>query len=167
MKEQGRNDLIAALLMTVLGVLFLVLKADVVSVAMTILGVLLIVQALFDLLAKQYVICVIKAVIGVLAIVFGWWLVDVALFIFAAILLIFGILQLIVAIKALVSSNNILAKVLVFIRPALYLVISFCLLFHRGTTVTWVFIIAGIFFILQGVISLVNYFATKNGKQSR
>ena len=161
MKAQSRNDLVSAVLMTTLGVLFIVLKAEVIQVAMTIFGALLILQAVLDLIARQLVMAVIKGVIGVAVIVFGWLIVDVATIIFAIVLLIFGLLQLIESIKALPTASNMLAKVLGFVKPGVCIAIAVCLLVNAGSLMNALFIVAGVFFILQGVVSLVDCFATR------
>lgn len=155
MKSQSRNQLIAAILMTLLGILFIVLKNEVIRVGMTVLGVMLLVQALFDVIGKQYIPAAIKAVIGVLVIVLGWVFVKVAIYIMAAVLLIYAILQLVMVIRALPATNSTLAKILGFVQPVIYLVISCCLLFNQGGTMSWVFIISGIFLIIQGVLALI------------
>ena len=161
MKAQSRNDLVAAILMTVLGVLFLILKGGVISIAMTVFGVFLFVQAILDIIAKQYVMAVVKAVIGVVVILLGWLLIDIAIIIFAIILAIFGVLQLIEAIKAFPQIKNMLGKVLVFVKPVVCIVISVCLFVNAGGVIDVMFIIAGVFFIVQGVISLISCLATR------
>lgn len=161
MKTQSTSKLIAAILMTVLGVLFIVLKNDVISIGMTVLGTMLIVQAVLDLIGKRYVTAVIKAVIGVFIIVLGWVFLTVALYVMAAVLLIYGILQLIDVVKALPTLKTVLAKVVGFIQPVVCLVIALCLLFNQGGTIAWVFIFSGIFLVIQGVLALIDCLATR------
>lgn len=161
MNVKNQNKLIGALLLTVLGILFLIWKGGVISIAMTVLGVMLIVQAVLDLIAKNYVPCVVRGVLGVVIIVFGWAFVTVALYIMAAVLLIYGILQLIEAIKAYPKQKNAVSKIVGFIQPAVCILISVCLLFNQGGTISWVFIIAGIFLIVQGVLGLIDALTSK------
>lgn len=161
MKAQSQNKLLSAILMTVLGILFLIWKGSVVSIAMTVLGVLLIVQAILDVIHKSYVSGVIKGVLGVAIIVFGWALVTITLYIMAVVLLIYGVLQLVDALKGLDKDSKLLAKVLAFLEPAICLFISVCLLFNQGGTISWVFIVAGIFLIIEGIISLLGCLANK------
>ena len=161
MKTQSTSKLIAAILMTLLGILFIILKSDVISIGMTVLGIMLIVQSLLDILGKRYVLAVIKAVIGVLIIFMGWLFVTVALYIMAAVLLIYAILQLFDVIRALPKMKPILAKVVGFIQPVGYLVISLCLLFNQGGTIAVVFIVAGIFLIVQGALALIDCLVTR------
>ena len=78
------EKIISAILTLVLGILFIVLKGQVVSIAMTILGVLLIVLGIMNLTTKLVAPGVVKIVVGALVILFGWVLVSAALYILAA-----------------------------------------------------------------------------------
>ena len=161
MKVKNQNKLIAAILVTVLGLLFLIWKGGVISIAMTVLGVMLLVQAVLDVIAKDYTAGAIKAVLGVAIIVFGWAFLTIALYVMAAVLLVYGILQLIDAYKAYPKQKSLTAKIVGFIQPAIYTLIAVCLLFNQGETVSWVFIIAGIFLIVQGVLALIDCVTSK------
>ena len=159
--EKKSEQLIQAILTIALGVLFMVFKSDIIGIAMTVLGVALIISAVVDLVHKQVAPCVIKAVVGVVIIVFGWTLMNAALYIMAALLLIYGILLLYQTIKDKERVEN-ADKILRFVKPILYIVISVCLLFNQGGTIAWVFILSGIFFIVEGIISLVQYLKGMN-----
>ena len=161
MKSQSTSKLIAAILMTVLGILFIVFKNDIIGIGMTVLGAMLIIQAVLDIISKKYASAVIKAVIGVLIIVLGWLFVTVALYIMAAVLLIYSLLMLIDVIRALPKLKTIFAKVIGLVQPVGYLVVSLCLLFNQGGTVAFVFILAGIFLIIQGALALVDCLITR------
>lgn len=150
-----------AILTIVLGVLFLVLKAQVVGITMTVLGVVLIVAAVLDLLQKQYVPCAVKAVIGVLIIVFGWTLTSIALYVMSAILLIYGILQLYEAIKANKRGKNLWKTILLYAQPVAIVVAAIFLLVNQGGAISWAFIVAGIFLIVEGAIGLINCLKAK------
>lgn len=80
------EKIISAILTLVLGILFIVLKGQVVSIAMTILGVLLIVLGIMNLTTKLVAPGVVKIVVGALVILFGWVLVSAALYILAALI---------------------------------------------------------------------------------
>lgn len=161
MKVKNQNKLIAALFLILLGVLFLIWKGGVISIAMTVLGVMLIVQAVFDVIGKNYVGCVVRAVLGIVILIFGWAFVTVALYVMAAVLLIYGILQLIEAIKVFPKQKSLTAKIVEFIQPAICIVIAVCLLFNQGATVSWAFIVAGVFLIVQGVLGLIDALTSK------
>ena len=62
---------IEGVLTILLGILFLILQGKVVSIAMTILGVALIIMAVLDLLDHQTFPAIVKAVFGVVVLIFG------------------------------------------------------------------------------------------------
>lgn len=161
MKNQSKSKLISAILMAVIGILFIILKNDVIRIGITVLGIMLIVQAIINLVNKNFVSAVIKGVIGVLIIVLGLIFLTVALYIMAAVLLICGLLQLIDVIKSLPRVKSMLAKVVGFIQPVVYIGIAVCLFMDQGGTVSWVFILSGIFFIIQGALALIDCLATR------
>ena len=116
------NKLLSAVLTIALGILFIILKSDVVSIAMTLLGVALIISGVIDLLHKLIAPGIVKAVIGVAVIVFGWTLMSIAIYIMAALILAFGVVQLVQAIKE--KQNNTMKKLLSFIEPALMVIVA-------------------------------------------
>ena len=73
------DKLIEGALTILLGILFLILQGEVIKVAMTILGVVLIVMAVLDLLDHQTFPAIVKAVFGVVVLIFGWALTTAAL----------------------------------------------------------------------------------------
>ena len=154
------NKLLSAVLTIALGILFIILKSDVVSIAMTLLGVALIISGVIDLLHKLIAPGIVKAVIGVAVIVFGWTLMSIAIYIMAALILAFGVVQLVQAIKE--KQNNTMKKLLSFIEPALMVIVACCLLFNQGGTIAWVFIVAGVVLIIEGVIALIGCLKDKN-----
>lgn len=156
------EKVISAALTILIGVLCLILKSEVISIAMTILGVVLIVGGVMNLIDKQVVPAVVKIVIGVLIIVFGWTIVSAVLYILAALLLIYGILLLYARIKANVRGARIIDTILAYAAPVVCIIIAFFLFFNQGGTVNWVFIVAGIFAIIEGVLMLVDAFKKKN-----
>ena len=160
MKAQSQNQLISAILMTALGVLLLVLKAELIGIAMTVFGVFMIVQAVLDIVHQAYVPATIKAVIGVAVILLGWLLFDIAMLVLAIVLLIYGVMQVIETYQGLSGTSNLAGKVIAFIQPVLYVVIAAFLLLDWGGVANWAFIIAGIVLIVQGVLALVECLVT-------
>ena len=130
------EKIISAILTLVLGILFIVLKGQVVSIAMTILGVLLIVLGIMNLTTKLVAPGVVK--------------------ILAALLLIFGILQLYAQIKLNTKGARIIDTIFAYALPVICIVIAFFLFFNQGGTVDWVFIVAGVFTIIEGILMLAN-----------
>ena len=93
MKKRG-NGLVTAVSLMLIGILFIIFKSDVISIAMSLIAAVLIVMGIFSLVLKNFVSGVIKIVLGGLVLAAGWLIVEVALYIFAAILLVAGIIDL-------------------------------------------------------------------------
>lgn len=143
---------ILAILTIVLGILFIAYKGAIISVAMTIFGVALLALAIIDFFHENSSSAIIKAIAGIIVIIFGWLLVSVSLYIMAGLLIIFG------GYKIYLLINDKVKDALKFIAPALFAIIGLCLLFNQGGTVAWVFIVAGIALIIQGVILFIEEF---------
>ncbi len=141
------NNLIEGLLTILLGVLFLILQGNVISIAMTVIGVMFIVLAVMDFVAKDVLPGVVKAVIGVVTIVFGWAFVSVALIVMGVVLIIRGVYGIYLAIK---TKANIFA----YVGSALSLVIGVLLLIAWRQAVDTYFIVSGIILIVEGVLTI-------------
>ena len=148
------QKIIPSLFNLVLGILFVIYKGEVVSIAMTIAGVMLVVLAIVSLVKNKIPACVIYAVLAVLVFVAGWLLLKIALYILAAVLLINGITQL----WSIITSKKKMsfAKALfLLVLPLFNIIAGICLLFNQGGTIAWVFIVTGIFLIVEGVLGIV------------
>lgn len=161
MNSQKQNELISALFTFLIGILFIILKSNVVSIAITVLGAALLVSAVFSLLNRRLAVCVIKAVIGVLIITCGWVFISAALYVMAAALLIYGILMLLATVKTNISGITVLSKVLLFLKPIIYIIVAICLMFKQSGTVDWIFVLCGIFLILEGVLTVAEQLRLK------
>ena len=79
------NDkLITAIAAIVVGVLFIALKGDVLSIAFTVLGAALIVMGILDAAKKDSKSGTVKIVAGLVTVLLGWTLVSITLYIVAA-----------------------------------------------------------------------------------
>ena len=144
------SAIITSILTIVIGALFIALKGGVIGIAMTILGAGLIVWAVLEIVEKSYTPAIVKMVAGAVIIVFGWTLASVVLYVLSALLLFYAVYQLYLLIKDKVTDY---AK---FVKPSIMAIIAILLLFNQGGTIAWVFIVAGIFFIVEGALALVN-----------
>ena len=143
------SNLITSVLTIVLGVLFIVLKGGVIGIAMTILGMGLIIWAVLDLVDKNYNPAIVKGIAGVVVIVFGWTLASIVLYVLSALLLVYAIYQIYDLVKSKTRNS------IKFVEPAIMALIAILLLFNQGGTITWVFIVTGIFLIIEGVLALI------------
>ena len=154
------QKLIPALFDIVLGILFIVLKGEVISIGMTVAGAVLVVLAVLSLIKKRIPACVVYAVLAALVFVAGWLFVKIALYILAAILLIHGVMQLLTLITSK-RKRSIGMTILLLITPIFNVVAGICLLFNQGGTIAWVFIVTGIFLIVEGVLALFGLLDSK------
>ena len=150
------EKIISAALTMLLGVLLLVLKGKVVGIAMTVIGICLIVLGVMDIFNKLVPPAVVKIVVGGVVILFGWVLVEVILYILAAVLLIVGILMLYDKIKKKIYCANLFHTICEYAMPALLIVIGVMFLFHQGKAVNFIFIVSGILTLIEGGVVLVN-----------
>lgn len=155
------EKLIEGALTILLGILFLILRGEVIPVAMTILGVVLIVMAVLDLLDHQTFPAIVKAVFGVVVLIFGLALTTAALYILAAVLLIWGIYELYAKLKIRLKGNSVWLTVLLYIAPILNILLGLLLLFNQSGTVAWIFIVVGVLLIIDGVMLLCDAFSRK------
>ena len=148
------EKIISAVLMMVLGIMFIILKDKFIGLLMTVLGISLIVLGIADIIEKRIPPAVVKMVSGVLVIICGWVVVEAVLYILAGMLLIFGLLLLYYKIKNRTCGVNFWQTVLEYAAPAICIVIGILLLFHRGAVVNSIFIISGILTFVEGGIML-------------
>ena len=133
----------------VLGALFIILKGEVISIAMTAVAFYLIVTGILALSKKMTNTGVIYLVCGLIVLFFGWVFVSVAVYVIAALLLIYGILQLINVSKLRIKGFK------KYLEPILNIVIGLCFLLNLGNTINWIFYVLGILFIVEGILTLL------------
>ena len=150
------EKIISAVLMMVLGIMFIILKDKFIGLLMTVLGISLIVLGVVDIVEKCIPPAVVKIVSGVLVIICGWVVVEAVLYILAGVLLVFGIWLLYYKIKNRIRGENFWRAVLEYATPAICIAIGILLLFHRGAVVNFIFIISGILTFIEGGLMLFN-----------
>lgn len=150
LKENYVNGLVSV----VLGLLLFILKGEVISLVLTVIGVLMLVSAFFDWRNKQTNSAIVKLVIGVCVLAFGWMFVNLALYIVAAVIVIAG-LKKIVVIKDVSPVNLTLQeKIFLYAKPVLTVFAGVILFFNQGGVINWVFIVVGILLIVEGLLEV-------------
>lgn len=149
------NKLLSSLLTIVVGILFIMLKSGVISIAMTVMGVSLIFAAIIDFSKKHTNKAIFELIIGLVIIIFGWTLLNAAIIVLAVLLLINGIMLF------YQTSKIKRCPAWRYIEPVMSIIVALCLLFNQGGTISFVFIIAGICLIIEGLIGLATYFQKK------
>ena len=140
------QKLTSPLIMLIIGILLLVFKGGVVSIALTVLGVLFLIIGIIDITNKKMQTGITRLIIGAVIIVFGWLFVQIALYIIAVILAIAGIYGLI----SLMTQKKKFS--LIYLNPLLLFVAGVCLFFNQGVTMDWVFVVVGAVFLVQGIL---------------
>lgn len=150
------NKLIPSIMTIIIGALFIMLGKEVISVALTVVGVALIISAITDFSGKNNTAGIIKLIIGVVVIAFGWLFVSLALYVMAVALLISGVLQLY---GRITEKGG--ASAWKYVGPCISVVVAICLLFNQGGAISWMFTVAGIFLIIEGALQLLELLAKK------
>lgn len=153
-KERARN-IVDAVIAIGFGVLCLVMRGDLLSVMLVVLGALLVAAGVVDIVLRhEIVIGTVKIVIGVLSVSMAWdpMTVRILLYLLALVMTVYGVLGIL---QVLVnSSNGIKARFHAAARPAIHLAIGIALFFHQPGFVTWFFLVTGVLFIVIGILSV-------------
>ena len=153
-KSQLGNELITALALIIIGLMFIIYKGGIISIAMSIIGVVLLALGVLDLVHGFTFLGVSKLVFGVLVLVSGWAFIAVALYILGAFLLIAGISELLTVLKIKVKKIT-LGYIAHILQHIVYIMVAICLFFNQGGAISWVFTVSGLFLIVDGAIALV------------
>ena len=143
--------IISAIFTIAIGVLLMIMKGEMISVFMTVLGVSLIVFGLLDLLQKNVPFAVVKIVVGGVVILFGWTIVSAVVYILASIVLIVGILALYDCLRYRLRCVQGKEALKILATPVVCILIGLILFFNQWD---WVFVVAGLFTVLEGGLLL-------------
>ena len=146
------EKIISAIFTIAIGVLLMIMKGEMISIFMTILGVSLIVLGLIDLLDRNFPIAVVKIVVGSVVIFFGWTIVSAVVYILASLVLIVGILALYDCIRFRLRCVRGMEVLKILAMPVVCILIGLVLFFNKWD---WVFVVAGLFTILEGGLLLL------------
>lgn len=150
-KIKIEDNTIAAVLYILVGVLFCIFRATMLSWLLTAAGIVFIVMGVLDVLKKDkndLIKGIVEAVIGVVILVGGWTFVEVALIIFGALLVIEGVYDLITAINAK-------ADILVIVTAMITVVVGVLLIASKWVMVDWFFIVMGVILIVEGAMMFI------------
>ncbi len=151
-----KENIISAAIAIVIGLLLIILKGKVISIALTVVGVAILISAISDFIGKKTEGGIIKAVIGVCVLVFGWVFVELAFYILAAALIIMGITQIANIRKYGPHGVTLKDNALIYGKSIITALAGVCLLFNQGGTINGVFIVAGILLLVDGVMELIS-----------
>lgn len=160
-----KEDIISAIFSMLIGVMLIVMKGQVVSIAITVFAVIVLISAIIDLVNKLINSAIVKAVIGVCILIFGWVFVSVALYLLAAAIIIMGLLRIVNMHKILPEDMTHQQKLFAYIRPAITVLAGICLLFNQGGAVNWVFILTGVLLVAEGVLDVADALKKQDTKE--
>ena len=153
-KNNKSNDLLTAAALILIGLLFIIYKGGIISLAMSLIGITLIVLGIIDIIKKRAVSGVIKLVFAALVMLAGWLFITLALYVLGAFLLVAGVSQL-VALSKVKLKKLTLPVAMRYAQPIIYILIAICLFFNQGGAISWVFTVSGIFLIIDGIAALI------------
>ena len=155
------SQFISAAMTLILGILFVIMKEEVVGICLTIFGVALVIMAILDIIRLSIISGVIKAVLGVAVLVVGWLLIDVALTIIGIILLIYGVFNFVKRLVGKKRGMKLWAIILSIVEPLICIVAAIFLITSSGTAISLTVTVAGVFLIINGILSVIGAIAGK------
>lgn len=147
---------LSAILMLVLGILFIVQKQGVVSTAIWIFGIALIVLGVFDIIAKNVIPAVFKIALGAVLLVVCNLVASIAFTIIGIIMIVLGAVQFFEVFRRHSSGSE---RLFALVSSVLYVVIGVLLLLN--VLQDWIFIVIGIFMIVDSLCDLANVLRSK------
>ena len=154
MKKSKREAMVTALSLIAVGILFIVFKNDVISLALSVIGGFLLVWGIVNVINKLFYNGIVKIAFGALVLIAGWLFIQVALYLLGAFLLISGASELYRIFKNKIKKVTV-SFVARIIQPVIYVMVAICLFFNQGAALSWVFTVSGIFLVIDGVVALV------------
>lgn len=162
MKESYKNNKawITALLYVLVGVLFIVFKAEMLNILLTVVGALFIIQGIFSVANKDSVSGVFNIVIGLVILLGGWLFLDIVLLVFGILLAVKGAIDLL----ASLSSKNFrtIATAGVTLLVGVLLILAKWVL---CSILDIILIILGVLFIIDGITALLGLNSKGKGKK--
>lgn len=155
MLMQKIEKYLSAILTAVIGILFIVQKKHVITIAMTVIGVALIIMGILDAVDRRVPPAIVKCVVGAVLIAFGVFLAQAVLYVLAAVLVIYGAIELYNNVRYKVRGLRLWDTVILYATPSMWLAIGALLFFNMNATVDGIFIAAGIFMLVQAALLFV------------
>ena len=158
---ERKENIVSSVIFIVLGLMLIIMKGDVISLAITLLGLAVLISAVVDFIDKLTNMGIVKAVVGVCILVFGWVFVNLALYLLAAAIIIMGLLRITNTHKLIPVNLTLKEKIFVYAKPVAMVLAGVSLLFNQGGTIAWIFVLSGILLMLEGVLELADTFKNK------
>lgn len=147
---------ISGIMTLILGILFVVLQNRLVSIAISVLGITLIIMGIIDLVRARCIMGILKILAAVAVLIFGWIIIGIAGIIIGVVLLLYGAFTLIRRIKAPNKAKRLFSTVIGFVESALCIIGAIFLISGgMGEVISWAIIVAGVIFIIEGILAIV------------
>lgn len=147
------SNILTCLVYAAIGVLLCIFRGDSLDILMTVVGALLVVLGVIDLFKnKETGKGIIEALLGVAIIVCGWLVMDLVLLILGVVLIVKGVMEIVKNRKAGFVAN---------LSSIMLLVIGVLLVVSKWALLDVMCLIAGIIFIINGVLALFGQSLTK------
>lgn len=134
------------------GLLLCLLKGEVISIVLSIIGILVLVSAFFDWKNQRTNAGIVKLVVGICILLFGWLFVNLALFLLAAVIIIIGLKKIMQVKEQSPVNLSTRDKVVVYAKPVLTVLAGAILLLNQGGVIDWIFMVVGILLIIEGAL---------------
>jgi len=134
------------------GLLLCLLKGEVISIVLSIIGILVLVSAFFDWKNQRTNTGIVKLVVGICILLFGWLFVNLALFLLAAVIIIIGLKKIMQVKEQSPVNLSTQDKVVVYAKPVLTVLAGAILLLNQGGVIDWIFMVVGILLIIEGAL---------------
>ena len=150
-----QNALLSGLISIILGVLFIIFKAEILNWMMIGLGVLLIVMGVLDIVAKNLIPGIVLLIVGILTIILSSTIIWLLLYILGVLLIVLGIVLFVQLFNTKRKYRSGLLTFISFLVPVFYILIGICLCFNQTSFINTVYIIVGVLLIVQGTLNVV------------
>ena len=149
-----KGNVASAIGSILLGILLIIMKGKIITVAITILAVFVIIGAIADFMTGLTNIAIMKSVAGDCILVFGWIFASLAFYILAAGIIVMGLLQISAIKKTMPVNLTVAERFQEYFKPGLMVVAGACLLFNQSGTIAWAFIATGVLLVINGLMTL-------------
>ncbi|MBQ8374608.1 MAG: hypothetical protein IJX98_03405 [Clostridia bacterium] len=153
------EKIITAVTAVALGVLLVSLKGETLKILTSVLGITIVFLGVLDLFIGDKKIFFVKCGVGLLVVLFGFFILEAALYLIAAALVLFAIWQIYGYLKCGLTPKLNAPSIVAYAKSVLCILIGFFLFFNQCGEAEWVFVVAGIFTVIEGGVLLIDALA--------
>ncbi len=150
------SNIIAAIVLIAIGLLLIVLKGAILRIVISLFGAAILLGGILDFTRGLSLSGTPKSVAGLFILAAGWLFVSLSLYVVAAVLLLFSIRELIFLWQAGRPYGNWLQFLPIYAKPLCSLLAGMCLLFNQNGAISWVFVVTGVFLLMEGILMLLD-----------